>query len=47
VVSTGVKFVKVQTAAFRYGGVFGDVSTEIAVANGLPDQSGGFVIPDY
>jgi hypothetical protein len=40
-------FVKVQTAAFHYGGIFGDVSTEVAGATGLPDQTGGFPIPDY
>jgi hypothetical protein len=27
---TNVRFIKVQTAIFRYGGVFGEVSTEIA-----------------
>jgi hypothetical protein len=40
-----VRFVKVQTAVFRYGGVFGDMSTEIVSATNLPDQSGGFPMP--
>jgi hypothetical protein len=30
-----VRFVKVQTAVFRYGGIFGDISTEIAGADFL------------
>jgi transcription elongation GreA/GreB family factor len=42
---TLVRFVKVQTAFFRYGGTFGDVSTEIVKATGLADQSGGFPMP--
>jgi hypothetical protein len=41
-----VRFVKVQTAFFRYGGVFGNVSTEIVYGTNLPDQSGGFPMPD-
>ena len=40
-----VKFIKVQTALFHYGGIFGDVSTEIREADFLPDQSGGFPMP--
>jgi hypothetical protein len=44
---TDVRFIKVQTAAFRYGGIFGDISTEIKNADfmGLqtdfPDPEGG------
>jgi hypothetical protein len=30
-----VRFIKVQTAIFHYGGIFGDVSTEIASADFL------------
>jgi hypothetical protein len=36
-----VRFVKVQTAIFVYGGTYGDVSTEIVSGTGLADQSGG------
>jgi hypothetical protein len=43
---SGAVFVKVQTGVFRYGGIFGDVSTEIVSADGLPLQT-DFVIPDY
>jgi hypothetical protein len=32
---SAVRFIKVQTAMFRYGGIFGDVSTEINNADGL------------
>ncbi|MDR0597219.1 MAG: hypothetical protein LBG14_01785 [Treponema sp.] len=32
---TAVKFIKVQTARFRYGGIFGEVSTEVKYADGL------------
>jgi hypothetical protein len=42
----GGSFTKVQTGVFRYGGIFGDVSTEIVSADGLPLQT-DFVIPDY
>jgi hypothetical protein len=42
---SAVKFIKVQTALFHYGGIFGDVSTEIKKADFLPDQSGGFPMP--
>jgi hypothetical protein len=42
---TAVKFLKVQTAIFRYGGIFGDVSTELHYADFLPIQSGGFPMP--
>jgi hypothetical protein len=41
-----VRFVKVQTAVFAYGGVFGNVSTEITHGTNLPDQSGGFPMPE-
>jgi hypothetical protein len=41
-----VRFVKVQTAFFRYGGNFGNVSTEIVRGTNLSDQSGGFPMPD-
>ncbi|MDR2343519.1 MAG: bacterial Ig-like domain-containing protein [Spirochaetaceae bacterium] len=40
-----VRFVKVQTAVFRYGGIFGNVSTEIVKGTNLSDQSGGFPMP--
>jgi hypothetical protein len=40
-----VKFLKVQTGLVKYGGLFGDVSTEIPWADFLPDQSGGFPMP--
>ena len=40
-----VKFLRVQTSLFRYGDIFGDVSTEIPWADFLPDQSGGFHMP--
>jgi hypothetical protein len=36
---SAVKFIKVQTAVFRYGGVFGDVSTEIKSADFLGSQT--------
>jgi hypothetical protein len=42
---SAVKFLKVQTGMFRYGDIFGDVSTEIPWADFLPDQSGGFPMP--
>jgi hypothetical protein len=32
---TNVRFIKAQTAVFRYGGIFGEVSTEITVAAGF------------
>jgi hypothetical protein len=32
---SAVKFLKVQTSMFRYGDIFGDVSTEIRYADGL------------
>jgi hypothetical protein len=32
---TAVKFIKVQTGMFRYGGLFGEVSTEVKYADGL------------
>jgi hypothetical protein len=32
---TNVCFIKVQTAAFRYAGIFGEISTEINSAGGL------------
>jgi hypothetical protein len=35
---TAVKFIKVQTALFRYGGIYGDVSTEIEEADFLGKQ---------
>jgi hypothetical protein len=40
-----VRFVKVQTAIFHYGGSYGNVSTEIVYGTGLPDQSNGFPMP--
>jgi hypothetical protein len=40
-----IHFVKVQTALFGYGGIFGEFSTEIVSATGLEDQSGGFPSP--
>jgi hypothetical protein len=36
---SAVKFIKVQTGVFRYGGLFGDVSTEIQYADFLGTQS--------
>jgi hypothetical protein len=36
---TAVKFIRVQTSVFRYGGSFGDVSTEIQYADFLGTQS--------
>jgi hypothetical protein len=39
-----VKFIKVQTSMFRYGGMFGDVSTEIREAEFLGVQS-NFPLP--
>jgi hypothetical protein len=38
-------FVKVQTAIFVYGSIYGDVSTEVKSGTGLPDQSDGFPDP--
>ena len=35
VVLTNVRFIKVQTAKFLYGGIFGEVSTEVGIADGL------------
>jgi hypothetical protein len=41
-----IRFIKVQTGVFSYGGPFGDVSTEIVRATGIDgDQSGGFPNP--
>jgi hypothetical protein len=40
-----IRFVKVQTGMFMYGGAFGETSTEIVSATGLGDQSGGFPNP--
>jgi hypothetical protein len=40
-----IDFVKVQTAVFRYGGVFGEVSTEIHSAEGLGKQT-DFPLPE-
>jgi hypothetical protein len=40
-----VRFVKVQTAFWRYGGIYGNVSTEIVKGTNLSDQSGGFPMP--
>jgi hypothetical protein len=41
-----IRFVKVQTGVFSYGGPFGDISTEIVRATGIDgDQSGGFPNP--
>jgi hypothetical protein len=40
-----VRFIKVHTGLFKYGGVFGENSTEIRFADGLPDQAGGFPDP--
>jgi hypothetical protein len=34
-----IDFIKVQTAVFRYGGVFGEVSTEVRDADGLGSQT--------
>jgi hypothetical protein len=42
---SAVKFLKVQTGMFRYGGIFGDVSTEIVEADFLEYQAGGFPMP--
>jgi hypothetical protein len=42
---SAVRFIKVHTGFFIYGGVFGENSTEIRFADGLPDQSGGFPDP--
>jgi hypothetical protein len=36
---TAVRFIKVQTAIFQYGGIFGDVSTEIKSADFLGQQT--------
>jgi hypothetical protein len=40
-----IDFVKVQTAVFRYGGIFGEVSTEIHSAEGLGKQT-DFPLPE-
>jgi hypothetical protein len=40
-----VNFIKVQTGIFRYGDIFGDVSTEISYGDGLPEQHGDFPMP--
>jgi hypothetical protein len=40
-----IRFVKVQTGRFMYGGAVGEHSTEIVGATGLADQSGGFPNP--
>jgi hypothetical protein len=40
-----VRFVKVQTALFQYGNIYGNVSTEIVYGTNLADQSGGFPMP--
>jgi hypothetical protein len=40
-----IRFVKVQTGYFYYGGAVGEHSTEIVSATGLNDQSGGFPNP--
>jgi hypothetical protein len=42
---SAVRFIKVQTSMFKYGGGFGDVSTEIPEADFLPYQAGGFPMP--
>jgi hypothetical protein len=42
---SSVKFLKVQTGLFQYGGSFGDVSTEIPYADFLDPQSNGFPMP--
>jgi hypothetical protein len=43
---SSIRFVKVQTAYFNYGGVFGEHSTEIVRSDpGFTDQSGGFPNP--
>ena len=39
IVLSSVKFIKVQTAIFQYGGIFGDVSTEIKSADFLGVQT--------
>jgi hypothetical protein len=36
------RFVKVQTGIFLMTEGFGEISTEIVVADGLPRQDGGF-----
>jgi hypothetical protein len=43
---TDVRFIKVQTAVFRYGGLFGDVSTEVYDADFLGHQADGFPLPE-
>jgi hypothetical protein len=44
--ASSIRFVKVQTAYFQYGGAFGDHSTEIVRSDpGFTDQSGGFQNP--
>jgi hypothetical protein len=40
-----IDFVKVQTAIFRYGGIFGELSTEIYSAEGLSKQT-DFPLPE-
>jgi hypothetical protein len=40
-----VRFVKVQTAFWRYGGVFGNISTEIVYGTNLANQANGFPMP--
>jgi hypothetical protein len=42
---SSIRFVKVQTAWFYMTELFGDISTEIVSATGLPDQSEGFPNP--
>jgi hypothetical protein len=39
-----IRFVKVQTGVFSYGGIFGDISTEIYSATGLGQQT-NFPLP--
>jgi hypothetical protein len=43
---SAVRFIKVHTGVFQYGGAYGDISTEIKLADGLEDQSGGFPDPE-
>jgi hypothetical protein len=40
-----IDFVKVQTAIFRYAGIFGEVSTELYYADGLGKQT-DFPLPE-
>jgi hypothetical protein len=42
---TDVRFIKVQTAVFHYGGIFNEVSTEIYAADYLGDQT-DFPLPE-